>query len=113
MRRDDSPDSDDDNPGVPLRAKKGDACELCGRSGKALTFHHLIPRHCHRKKRFRQRFRLEEMRHRGLWLCGACHGGIHDLIPDEKILGWDYNTRDLLLGHEGVSRHVDWVRKQK
>jgi hypothetical protein len=40
-------------------------------------------------------------------------GGIHDLIPAEKILGWSYNTRELLLAHERISKHVEWARKQK
>jgi 5-methylcytosine-specific restriction endonuclease McrA len=93
--------------------RKAGLCELCGRSGKSLTFHHLIPRHCHRKKRFRSRFRLDEMRQRGLWICPACHGGIHDLFPDEKTLGWSYNTRELLLDDERLRKHIDWVRKQK
>ena len=88
-------------------------CELCERSDRFLTFHHLIPRHCHRNKRFRRRFTVSEMRDRGLWLCTECHGGIHDLLPDEKMLGWNYNTKELLLGHEGVSKHVEWVRKQR
>jgi hypothetical protein len=88
-------------------------CELCGRSGQRLSFHHLIPRHCHRKRRFRQRFTVEEMRSRGLWLCRACHSGIHDLIPDEKVLGWSYNTKELLLAHEGINKHVGWAKKQK
>ncbi len=93
--------------------RKTGPCELCGRPGQALTFHHLIPRHCHRKKRFRDRFTLREMRSRGLWICRLCHSGIHDLIPDEKELGWRHCTRESLLAHEGVRRHVDWVRKQK
>ncbi len=88
-------------------------CELCERPGRLLTFHHLIPRHCHRKKRFRRQFALDEMRKRGLWLCRECHSGIHDLIPDEKILGSSYNTRALLLSHEGILKHVEWVKKQK
>jgi hypothetical protein len=37
-------------------------CDLCERSGRVLTFHHLVPRHCHGKKRFRRRFTLKEMR---------------------------------------------------
>jgi len=93
--------------------RKRGPCDLCERSGKTLTFHHLIPRHCHRKPRFRKRSTIEEMRERGLWLCQECHCGIHDLIPDEKVLGWSYDTRERLLAHEGVSKHVDWVRKQK
>ena len=46
-------------------------------------------------------------------LCKACHGGIHDLIPDEKELAEKYNTRELLLENDAVRKHVAWVRKQK
>ena len=104
----------DEREGAPSRQeRKTGPCELCDRPGQALTFHHLIPRHCHRKKRFRGRFSIREMRSRGLWICRLCHDGIHDLIPDEKDLGWNYHTRESLLAHEGVRKHVDWVRKQK
>jgi hypothetical protein len=94
------------------KERKAGPCELCGRPGRSLTFHHLIPRHCHRKRRFLKRFTIEEMRGRGLWLCADCHGGIHDLIPDEKELGWNYNTRELLLGHDAVRRHVEWASRR-
>lgn len=96
----------------PPAARKDGPCELCGRL-KPLSFHHLIPRHCHRKPRYRRRYTLDEMRRRGLYLCSLCHGGIHDLIPDEDELGARYNTRESLLAHEGVARHVEWARKQK
>ena len=102
-----------DEPPSGRQERKTGACELCGRPGKVLTFHHLIPRHCHRKRRYRNRFSIEEMRGRGLWLCRPCHEGIHDMIPDEKTLGWSYNTRESLLAHEGVRKHVEWVKKQK
>ncbi len=88
-------------------------CELCERPGRFLTFHHLIPRRCHRNKRFRRSYTLTEMRSRGLWLCQECHSGVHDLIPDEKVLGSTFNTKERLLSHEGIKKHVDWVRKQK
>ena len=55
---------------------------------------------------------VHEMRTRGLYLCRPCHSGVHDLI-DEKELGERYNTREDLLAHEGVARHVAWVAKQK
>ena len=88
-----------------------DRCELCGRD-KPLTFHHLIPRKNHDKTRFLKRYAKAELRTRGLYLCRPCHSGIHDLL-DEKELGERYNTREDLLAHEGVARHVAWVAKQK
>ena len=115
----DEPDTDEtdekngDGETQSRQTRKTGPCELCERPGKLLTFHHLIPRHCHRKKRFRARFSIAEMRSRGLWICRPCHGGIHDLIPDEKLLGWNYNTRELLLANEQIQKHVNWVKKQK
>ena len=53
------------------------------------------------------------MRTLGLWVCRLCHSGIHEIIPDERVLAESYYTRELLLSHEGLARHVDWVRKQK
>lgn len=87
-------------------------CELCGRA-KPLTEHHLIPRAVHSKKRFIRRFGKEEMRNRKLMCCKQCHDGIHDLIPDEKMLADEYNTRSLLLKDDRIVKHVDWARKQK
>jgi len=88
------------------------ACELCGRE-KPLTKHHLIPRAVHGRNRFRKRYTREEMRERSIWICRPCHNGIHDLIPDEKLLAERFNTREALLAHEGLQRHIAWVRKQK
>jgi len=87
-------------------------CELCGRD-QPLTFHHLIPRKNHRKARFQRRYSKSELRTRGLYLCRPCHLGIHDLIPDETELGERYHTKELLLAHEGIARHVAWVGRQK
>lgn len=88
-------------------------CELCEREHlEFLTFHHLIPRALHSKKRYRKKYTLEEMRTRGLHLCKQCHRGIHDLL-NEKQLGESFNTKELLLAHEGVAKHVAWAKKQK
>ena len=91
--------------------KRAACCELCGRD-KPLQFHHLIPRAVHGKKRFRKRHSLDEMRMRGLYLCRLCHGGIHDLIS-ERELAERYSTREALIEHERLARHIAWVRKQK
>lgn len=88
------------------------ACELCGRE-KPLTKHHLIPRAVHGKARFRRRYSKTEMHTRSIMICRLCHNGIHDLIPDEKQLAEQFNTLDALRAHEGLQRHVAWVRKQK
>ncbi|WP_435017299.1 hypothetical protein TA3x_004903 [Tundrisphaera sp. TA3] len=89
-----------------------DACELCDRD-KPLTFHHLIPKSVHKKNRFKDQYTKAEMRHSGLYLCSPCHSGIHDLIPDEKELAARYATKEALLSHEAIARHVAWVAKQK
>ena len=86
-------------------------CELCQRD-KPLTFHHLIPRAVHSKKRFQNRFTKEQMQS-GIDICQKCHSGIHDIVPDEKELADKYYTKELLLEHEGIVKHVAWVRKQK
>ncbi len=86
-------------------------CELCGRS-KPLTFHHLIPKALHGKKRFQKRHTKNELRTRGLYLCRQCHDGIHDLIAARE-LAEKFASKEALLAHPGVARHVAWVKKQK
>jgi hypothetical protein len=86
-------------------------CELCGRD-QPLTFHHLIPKAVHSKKKFQKRFTKEQMQE-GIDICRKCHSGIHDIIEDEKELADKYYTKALLLEHEGIVKHVAWVRKQK
>ena len=88
------------------------ACELCGRL-QPLTEHHLIPRAVHSKKYFQKRFTKEEMNHRRISVCRKCHKGIHRIIPDEKELARDYNTKEALLADERIRRHVEWVAKQR
>ena len=96
-----------ESPGQP-----SGTCDLCGRQ-VPLSFHHLIPRAVHRKPRFQKRHSKDEMRHTGLNICRLCHDGIHDLIPDEKELAESFHTKEALLAHEGIARHVAWARKQK
>ena len=87
-------------------------CELCGRE-KPLTFHHLIPRAVRSRSRFLKRFSKKEMQSRGLMICRKCHSGIHDIIPDEKELADKYNTKESLLAHPSIAKHIAWVKKQK
>lgn len=87
-------------------------CELCERE-KPLTEHHLIPRAVHGKTYFKKRFSREEMTHRRISICRSCHKGIHRLIPDEKELARDFNTKAALLEDERIQKHVEWVKKQR
>lgn len=85
-------------------------CALCGRA-KPLTFHHLIPRKCHRKKWFRRHFTREEMQTRGLDVCRDCHRHIHQTFTEQE-LGKHYNTRETLMAQEEMQKFVAWVRKK-
>lgn len=87
------------------------ACALCGRH-KPLTFHHLIPRAMHKKKRFQKRYDKTELRTRGIEICRLCHDGIHDLIT-EKELAQHFATQEALLEHPRLGKHIAWVKKQK
>ena len=85
---------------------------MCEREQK-LTKHHLIPRAVHTKKKFINRFGKKEMGERGIQICKLCHSGIHNLIPSEKELAENYNTKELLMADERIQKHVNWARKQK
>lgn len=92
--------------------KERGICGLCEQERK-LTKHHLIPRAAHGKRKFRKMFGLEEMLTRGLLCCKLCHDGIHDLVPDELELAEFHNTKEALLAHERIAKHVAWSKKQK
>jgi len=62
--------------------------------------------------RVKKRFTRDEM-HQTINVCHDCHRAIHNLIPDEKELGRDYNTAERILAHEHVARYMTWIRKQK
>lgn len=87
-------------------------CEFCQRN-QPLTEHHLIPRAVHRKKYFLKLFTKEEMNHRRVHICRKCHNGIHRIIPDEKELARDFNTKESLLEDERIRKHIEWVAKQR
>ena len=85
-------------------------CELCG-GEKLITFHHLIPRSCHRNKWFRKNFDIKDMRERGIDICRKCHSFIHKKFS-EKYLGRELNTLERLQQNETVQKYVKWARKQ-
>lgn len=82
-------------------------CELCNRD-KPLTSHHLIPRCLHSRKRFITLFGKKEMRSRQIELCTDCHSNIH-AFHNEKELGLNFNTKELLLADEKVFKFVKWI----
>lgn len=82
-------------------------CALCQREGP-VTFHHLVPRSMHRKKRWRRRLTREEMRE-GVDLCRDCHDAVHRFVP-EKVLAEEYRTLEALRAHAEIARFVEWVR---
>lgn len=95
-----------------LNTRSAGPCEFCSRE-VPLTEHHLIPRAVHGKTYFKKRFDKEDMLHRKVMVCRKCHKGIHRIIPDEKELARDFNTKELLLADERIARHVEWVKKQR
>lgn len=86
-------------------------CELCNRV-KSRSFHHLIPRTCHRNKWFKKRYTKMEMATRGLMLCSRCHRYVHE-CHSEKELGKNYNTKELLMADEKIFKFIKWVVKKK
>ena len=92
------------------KQKKPLACELCMRR-LALTFHHLIPKKMHRRTFFRKNYSREEL-NQGVYLCRACHSGLHKLY-DEMTLAKQFNTLAQLKKDERIRSHSEWVAKQK
>lgn len=86
-------------------------CALCD-SPHQITFHHLIPKTCHRNKWFRKRFTIEDMKTRGLYLCRPCHSFIHKKYP-EKYLGRELNTLEKLQADEVTATYLRWAKKQR
>jgi len=90
-------------------AKHGN-CPLCKRDVH-LTFHHLIPRKVHRRAHFKKHFDKTSL-NLGIDICRQCHSGIHKAY-DEMALAKTFNTIEKLRTDEVLSRHFDWVSKQK
>ncbi len=86
-------------------------CELCGRSVRELTRHHLIPRARHKKKRARKTFHRREMENRIALLCRPCHKNVHASIGN-KELEQEYNTLEALASHPGVRKFTYWIENK-
>ncbi|MFK7862321.1 MAG: hypothetical protein AB8B64_26170 [Granulosicoccus sp.] len=77
----------------------------------ALSFHHLVPRKLHKRKRFAKQYSREQL-NTGVMLCHRCHKGLHRLYSETE-LGTQFNTEDKLRNDEAIAKHVSWVAKQK
>ena len=84
-------------------------CELCGRSPKRLTKHHLIPRARHGNKRNKKHFSRHEVYTRIIKICRPCHNNIHAVFSN-KELERDYNTIEKLREHPDIIRFTDWIK---
>ena len=94
---------------VNRRMKHG-TCRFCQRN-VALTFHHLIPRKLHKRKRFAKRYSRDEL-NAGIMICQRCHKGLHKLYSETE-LGSELNSEQALLEDAAVVKHIAWVAKQK
>jgi len=83
-------------------------CALCG-SSTLVTFHHLIPRTCHRNKWFKKHYDKTDMRERGIYICRRCHSFIHKKFS-EKVLGRELNTLEKLLENRVIAKYVQWAK---
>lgn len=91
---------------------KGNAtiCACCKRQ-TSLTFHHLVPKKMHRRKRFYNQYSKAELNN-GIMICRACHNGIHRFY-DEMHLARYLSTLPALLADEKLQNHFLWVSKQR
>ena len=94
-----------------MHAPEQPACELCQRTGLALTRHHLIPRKRHRRRSAQIRFNRQEMHTRIALLCRPCHSTVHATLS-EKELEDVFNTIDALKAHPEIAKFAGWVKKQ-
>ena len=85
-------------------------CQCCHRQ-VPLTFHHLIPKKAHRRKRFKNNYSKQQL-HAGVRVCRLCHRGIHRTY-DELTLAKDFNSLASLVADPVLQKHFQWASKQK
>ena len=92
------------------RAMRSGVCTSCRRE-TALTFHHLIPRKMHRRRFFQKRYKKAQLQ-QGVYLCRLCHDGVHRRF-DEMTLAKCFNTPAKLFAEPSLTKHFQWVGRQK
>lgn len=83
-------------------------CELC-RVDPAHSKHHFIPVTLHANKWFKVRFTRQQMSD-VIKVCQQRHHMIHELIPSEKELGRNYNTKEKLVAHPAIADYLKWKK---
>lgn len=102
----------DSNPANKLSSNPESApCELCARTGVALTRHHLIPQARHNKARTKRHFSRESMKSDIAMLCRPCHSQIHRLFDNHELSSY-YHTTERLKSHSEVQKFVQWIKKK-
>eukprot|EP00056_Hartaetosiga_gracilis_P013314 m.219451 g.219451 ORF g.219451 m.219451 type:complete len:288 (+) comp13825_c1_seq1:276-1139(+) len=86
------------------------ACEMCKRTTKRLTRHHLVPRETHsdyRKKGFTREFLNTTTS-----ICRQCHSMVHR-VESNDTLAQKFNTIEKIMGHPKIQAWVVYASKQK
>ena len=86
-------------------------CKLCNRV-KGLTFHHLIPKTCHKNKWFKKNFTKIQLKESGFNVCKDCHVFIHKTWKP-KELGRYFNTFEKIKNDKRTKKFVGYIRKKK
>ncbi|MEM8719321.1 MAG: HNH endonuclease [Cyanobacteria bacterium P01_G01_bin.39] len=79
------------------------SCQLCDRSVKQLTVHHLIPRQTVKRKQADSSSTIE--------ICDPCHRQIHALYSNLE-LARNLNTVDKLRSEPKMIKFLGWIKKQ-
>ena len=79
------------------------SCQLCDRSVKQLTTHHLIPRQTVKRKQADSGSTIE--------ICASCHRQIHALYSNLE-LARNLNTVDKLKSEPKMIKFLGWIKKQ-
>ena len=93
-----------------MKPIRPDKCMTCNR-GVKLTFHHLIPKKLHKKRKTILRLPETDLNHHGIWVCKDCHKKIHRLFTHEE-LSEEYYSIEKLKENETFRKFLNWVSKQ-
>jgi hypothetical protein len=93
-----------------IRPRKDECC-VCLRT-LPLTWHHLIPRCTHTRMMKKHGYTKDELDHRGIWVCRACHSAIHG-SHENRELAEKFNTLETLLACEKIQKWIGYISKRK